>query len=110
VVEADRLEAAVNKVLKFSPVRLDDVIFKVDRNTPMEESLLTRLRQQAGVRLARSDKNHSRLIVTFDRHASDPARITSFLHAQGIDTVLLNRIDHRQRTRTLEEEAEFETP
>jgi hypothetical protein len=91
----------------FATRGLDDAIFKLTGSDPVTVTMVDQLIQQTGIKNALNDKNGERLIVTFARRTTDPTRIAAFLSSHGIEAVLLNRIDHRQRNRTLREEAEI---
>jgi len=47
--------------------------------------------------------------VTFDRSITDAENMSTFFKENGYKAVLLNRVSHRQRIQTEQEEAELET-
>jgi len=97
-------------VAYFGNRNLDDAIYRLTTAEPWPDSISVELKGIKGVREVHTDKNGTRLIVTFEKTIVDEQRITALFKLKGIHSVLLNRVGHAQRMATLNEEAELETP
>ena len=89
---------------------LDDVIYKRSDAGAWPPEMVKEIAAQAGVSQALVDHNQTRLVVTFNRNATDPGQLEALLNRQGIKAELLNRIDHRQRLTILSKEGKRATP
>jgi len=89
----------------FSSLYLDDVIFK-KTNGQWPEDILAEIKIMKGVKEVITNKDSSRLVITFDRTVTDSAPISDFFKNKGLDTVLLNRVGHRERMTLLQKEGD----
>lgn len=87
---------------------LDDAIYKFERAGIHHTNILTEIIKMEGVKKAVTDKNGTRLVVTFDRTSVDTEKFASFFKERGLSLTLLNRVSHHQRITTMEEENKFE--
>lgn len=99
---------APKSIAYLSTRNLDDVIYKLSGEGTWSQEVIHTLRTVDGVKAAMSDKDGTRLVVTFDRFEADIANLNSFFKENGYDAILLNRVNHRQRMQTAKEEAEHE--
>jgi hypothetical protein len=101
--------AIVPKAVSFVTTRnLDDAIYKLENSLPWPKEILPEIHSIQGVEKAATDKNGTRLVITFDRTAVDTGRFTALFKQKGLHPALLNREIHRQRIATLKEEEELE--
>ena len=100
---------APKSIAYFSTRNLDDVIYKLSGVQRWPQEIIHTITTLDGVKLAISDKDGARLVVTFDRLITDAESISTFFKENGYQAVLLNRVSHRQRIQTEQEEAELET-
>lgn len=92
---------------------LDDAIYKVgDKKslTDLKSPVIKKIKALEGVTSLNSDMHDTRLIVTFDRREVDISSLGAVFKNSNLDVTLLNRVNHRQRLKTLKEEEELETP
>ncbi len=90
---------------------LDDAIFKLESDRNWPEEIIAGLNEIDGVKFSTRDKNHSRLVVTYDRRESSFSSINALFEKHNLDVTLLNQVNHRQHQSTLKkEEEESETP
>ncbi len=89
---------------------LDDVIYKMKRSGNLPQDIVSETLTLQGVKNVVIDKKGARIIVTFDRTSIDISKLAAFFKGKGLNTILLNRVSHRQRQAALKKEAEFETP
>lgn len=90
---------------------LDDAIFKLESQTIWPGNVLSGLASVSGVKSVENDKEHTRLVVTYDRRQVDLSMIQSQFTQFDLDVTLLNQVNHRQHQATLKsEEEELETP
>jgi len=87
---------------------LDDAIYKVERSGQWSHEIMTEIHEIGGVVKAVTDKGGKRLIITFDRNEVDVVKLSSFFREKGIKPTLLNRVNHRQRVTSLQEEKKLE--
>ncbi len=88
---------------------LDDAIFKLQGDSSAwPQDTIDNMMALSGVKVAFMDKGGARMVVTFDRSATDTADIMAAFREKGADVVMLNRVNHRQRVSAEKEEAEFE--
>jgi len=95
-------------VAYFNTRHLDDAIFKLGSDGTWPSAVMAEARALTGVKNVVTDKNDTRLVITFDRETTDLNGLTAFLKRSGFDAVLLNRISHMQNVSIQREEKEFE--
>ncbi len=101
----------IPKALAFFYSRhLDDAIYKMKKPGNLPQNFVSEALIFQGVKNVMVDKKGARIIVTFDRTLTDSSKLAAFFKGKGLNTILLNRVSHRQRQATLKKEAEFETP
>ena len=100
---------APKSIAYFTTRNLDDVIYKLSGEQVWPQEVIHAIATLNGVRLAIADKQGARLVITFDRSITGIEDMSNFFEAQGYHAVLLNRVNHRQRIQTEQEEAELET-
>jgi hypothetical protein len=86
---------------------LDDAIYKLQDNNTWSHNIISDIKNLTGVKIVTGDNNGSRIVVTFDRTITDTKSITAFFTQNEIKTVLLNRVSHSQRLKTLQKEKKF---
>ena len=87
---------------------LDDAIYKVERSGQWSHEIMTGIHEIGGVVEAVTDKGGKRAIITFDRNEVDIVKFSSFFREKGLKPTLLNRVNHRQRVTSLQEEEKLE--
>jgi len=87
---------------------LDDAIYRLEKSGQWSHEITTGIHEIGGVVEAVTDKGGKRLIITFDRKEVDVAKLSSFFRKKGLNPTLLNRVNHRQRVTSLQEEKELE--
>jgi len=100
---------APKSIAYFSTRNLDDVIYKLSGDEIWPQDVVHTVATLKGVKYAVADKDGARLVVTFDRSITDPENMKTYFKENGYRVVLLNRVNHRQRVQTEQEEAELET-
>ena len=100
---------APKSIAYFTTRNLDDVIYKLSGDEAWPQDVIHTIATLNGVKLAIADKDGARLIVTFDRSVTDIDSLSTFFKEKGYHAVLLNRVSHRHRLQTEQEEAELET-
>jgi hypothetical protein len=100
---------APKSIAYFTTRNLDDVIYKLSGEQVWPQDVIHTIATLDGVKLAIADKQGARLVVTFDRSITGVENMSSFFEAQGYKAVLLNKVNHRQRIQTEQEEAKLET-
>ena len=100
---------APKSIAYFTTRNLDDVIYKLSGEQAWPQDVIHTIATLNGVKLAIADKQGARLVITFDRSITGIEDMSNFFEAQGYHAVLLNRVNHRQRIQTEQEEAELET-
>lgn len=83
---------------------LEDAIFKLKEGGPWPGEVVSAAGLQPGVKKAVTDKNKTRLVITFDRTIFDARKITPLFEKNGLNAVLLNRIDHSQHMRDIQKD------
>ena len=94
----------------FNTRHLDDAIYKLQSAETWSHETISGIRDLAGVKQVETDSNGARIVVTFDKSITDTKNIAAFFKKQEIESVLLNRVSHTQRLKTLKKEAKFEVP
>ena len=87
---------------------LDDAIYRIGKSVAWPEDTINRLRQVEGVKMVMRDRDDKRIVVTFNRTKTDTDRLDSFFGQENLHTILLNRVNHRQRLHSLHKEKQFE--
>lgn len=87
---------------------LDDAIYRIGKNLNWPEESIDRLRDQPGVKMVMTDEDDKRIVVTFNRTRTDTDRLSSFFSQENLQTILLNKVNHRQRLHSMDEEKRFE--
>jgi len=100
---------APKSIAYFTTRNLDDVIYKLSGEQVWPQDVIHTISTLNGVKIAAADKEGARLVVTFDRSVTDIESMSAFFKEKGYQAVLLNRVSHRQRVQTEQEEAELET-
>lgn len=103
------LMVAPKSIAYFTTRNLDDVIYKLSGEQAWPQDVIHTIATLDGVKLAIADKQGARLVVTFDRSITGTENMSAFFKEQGYHAVLLNRVSHRQRIQTEQEEAKLET-
>jgi len=99
----------VPKTVSFITTRnLDDAIYRLESAMPWPNEILPEILDIHGVENASTDMHGTRLVVTFDRTATDTVSFAAFFKQKELNPTLLNRVSHRQRVSTLKEEEELE--
>ena len=97
------------KTVAYIAIRnLDDAIYRLEHSTPWSNKIISEILEVEGVEKAMTDKGGTRLVVTFDRTKADTNVISSFFRKKGHKSTLLNRINHRHRMKSLNQEKERE--
>lgn len=81
-----------------------DAIYRMKGGEQWAPEIVSALETIPGVTYAFTDKEGTRLIVTFDKTNIDVSRFTSHFEARGINAVLLNTMPHHQQTKERKEE------
>ena len=100
---------APKSIAYFTTRNLDDVIYKLSGDQSWPQDVIHTIATLNGIKYAIADKDGARLVVTFDRSITDIGSMSTFFKEKGYHAVLLNRVSHRQRVQTEQEEAELET-
>lgn len=87
---------------------LDDAIYRIGKNLTWPEESINRLRDVPGVKMVMHNGEDKRIVVTFNRTRTDTDRLSSFFSQEKLKTILLNRVNHRQRLHSLHKEKQFE--
>jgi hypothetical protein len=95
-------------VAYFNTRHLDDAIYKLQSADTWSHETISGIRDLAGVKEVVTDSNGARIVVTFDKSITDTKNFTAFFKQKEIDSVLLNRVSHTQRLKSLKKEAKFE--
>ena len=91
----------------FHARHLDDAIYKLQGETVVPHEVMVELRSQGGIQDAVDEAGGKRVVVTYNRSETGPAKLTAFFKQKGLQVVLLNKVSHTQRMQTLKKEAEF---
>ena len=100
---------APKSIAYFTTRNLDDVIYKLSGDQSWPQDVIHTITTLNGIKYAIADKEGARLVVTFDRSITNIDSLSTFFKEKGYHAVLLNRVSHRQRVQTEQEEAELET-
>ena len=92
----------------FNTRHLDDAIYKLQGANTWSQEIITGLINLNGVREVVADSHDTRIVVTFDKSVTETKDFTAFFKKKEIKTILLNRVSHTQRLKTLKKEAKFE--
>ena len=92
----------------FNTRNLDDAIYKLQNAEALPQEMIVGIQGLAGVKEVTTDSNGARIVVTFDKSITDTKNFTAFFKQKEIKTILLNRVSHTQRLKTLKKEAKFE--
>ena len=95
-------------VAYISTRNLDDAIYRLEHSTSSPNEIISGILEIEGVEKAMTDKGGTRLVITFDRTEVDTIVISSFFRKKSFKSTLLNRISHRQRMKSLNQEKERE--
>ncbi len=94
----------------FSTRHLDDAIYKLQNAENWPEGILQDIQTLRGVKNVVADTDGTRIVITFDKSITEPKKLAAFFDKKDINTVMLNRVSHSQRQKTLKKEAEFLGP
>jgi hypothetical protein len=90
---------------------LDDAIFKLESVSNWPKTVIAGIDEIEGVKNTDNDKNHTRLVVTYDRRVEAFPKITALFERHALNVTLLNQVNHRQHQKLLKsEEEDLETP
>jgi len=92
----------------FNTRHLDDAIYKLQGADTWSQKTINGITDLAGVEEVATDSNGTRIVVTFDKSITDTKNFTAFFKQKEVETILLNRVSHTQRLKTLKKEAKFE--
>ncbi len=92
----------------FNNLHLDDAIYKLRSAETWPQEVIPKVNTLPGVKNVITDSGGARIVVTFDRSITDTSKLTNFFKHQGLQAVMLNKVSHSQRLKTLKKEAEFE--
>ncbi len=87
---------------------LDDAIYKLENSAVRHDDIIKEVLGISGVKKALTDKEGTRLVVTFDRREVDAIKFSALFKQKGLKATMLNRLSHRQRLATQKEEEKFE--
>jgi len=92
----------------FNTRHLDDAIYKLQNAETWSQDVIDGVQELAGVKSIETDSHGSRVVITFDKSIADTKGFNSYFKEKEIDAILLNRVSHTQRLKTLKKEAKFE--
>ena len=92
----------------FNTRHLDDAIYKLQGADTWPQDIITGLNDLTGVREIVADSHGTRIVVTFDKSVTETKGFAAFFKQKEVKTILLNRVSHSQRLKTLKKEAKFE--
>ena len=92
----------------FNTRHLDDAIYKLQGADTWPQDIISGLNDLNGVREVVADSHGTRIVVTFDKSLTETKDFTAFFKQKEARTILLNRVSHTQRLKTLKKEAKFE--
>ena len=92
----------------FNTRHLDDAIYKLQSADTWSPDIIAGLNGVPGVREVVADSHGTRIVVTFDKSVTETKDFAAFFKQKEIKTILLNRVSHLQRLKTLKKEAKFE--
>lgn len=91
----------------FSTRHLEDAIYKLQEADTWPQEILPEIRQLSGIKEVIADNNGARIVITFDKSATDTDKLSAFFDQKGIATIMLNQVGHSQRMSTMKKEAKF---
>jgi hypothetical protein len=91
----------------FNTRHLDDAIYKLKHVDTWPADIISEVRGLSGVKDIVSDRDGTRIVITFDKSVTDTRTITAFFDRKKIATIMLNRVGHNERLSTLKKEAAF---
>lgn len=94
-------------VAYFNTRHLDDAIYKLQSAELLTQETISGLQNLAGVKNVDTDSHSARLVITFDKSIADTKAINAFFKKEEIEAILLNRVSHTQRLKTLAKESKF---
>ena len=68
----------------------------------------TKINRCGYAKMVMHDGENKRIVVTFNRTQTDTERLSSFFSQEKLQTILLNKVNHRQRLHSLHKEKQFE--
>ena len=89
----------------FNTRHLDDAIYKLKHIETWPTDILSEVRGLSGVKDIVSDRDGTRIVITFDKSVTDTKTLTAFFDRKKIATIMLNRVGHNERMTTLKKEA-----
>ena len=92
----------------FNTRHLDDAIYKLQNSETLPQEVIVGIQELAGVKGIETDSHSSRVVITFDKSIADTKEFKSYFKTREIEAILLNRVSHTQRLKTLKKEAKFE--
>jgi hypothetical protein len=92
----------------FNTRHLDDAIYKLQNSETLPQEVIVGIQKLAGVKGIETDSHSSRVVITFDKSIADTKEFNSYFKTREIEAILLNRVSHTQRLKTLKKEAKFE--
>jgi len=100
----------IPKTIDYMATRnLDDAIYKLENSAVRHDDIIKEVLRISGVKKALTDKEGTRLVVTFDRREVDVIKFSALFKQKELKATLLNRLSHRQRLATQKEEEKFES-
>ena len=92
----------------FNTRHLEDVIYKRQDGEAWSQAVMSAAQALNGVKNVATDKDDTRLVVTFDREAVEVRDLDALFRSNGIEAVLLNRVGHLQNLSIQREEKQRE--
>jgi hypothetical protein len=92
----------------FNTRHLDDAIYKLQNSETLPQEVIAGIQELAGVKGIETDSHSSRVVITFDKSIAYTKEFNSYFKTKEIEAILLNRVSHTQRLKTLKKEAKFE--
>ena len=92
----------------FSTRHLDDAIYKLQNTEAWPQDVITGMQELAGVKGIETDTHSARIVITFDKSIADTKEFNSYFKKKEIKAIMLNRVSHTQRLKTLAKESKFE--
>ena len=91
----------------FNGRHLDDAIYKLKHVETWPADIISEVHGLSGVKDIVSDRDGTRIVITFDKSVTDTKTLTAFFDRKKIATIMLNRVGHNERLSTLKKEAAF---
>ena len=92
----------------FNTRHLDDAIYKLQTAETWPQEVIEGIRDLGGIKNIEADQANSRIVITFDKSIAEIKAFNAYFKSNNIEAILLNRISHTQRLKTLAKEAKFE--